>query len=67
VLGAAPSGPAVRRALELADVPAMLDRIARARAKARAHPWSLIADTAAGFPGPAIAGKAPDGLGVTLV
>ena len=35
VLGAAPSGPTVRRALELAGAPAMLDRIARARAKAR--------------------------------
>jgi len=26
----------------------MLDRIARARAKARAHAWTLIAGTAAG-------------------
>jgi hypothetical protein len=33
VLGAAPSGPTVRRALDLAGTPAMLDRIARARAK----------------------------------
>ena len=40
VLGAAPSGPTVRRALELAGAPAMLDRIARARAKARAHAWN---------------------------
>src|SRR5579863_1191598 len=43
VLGAAPSGPTVRRALELAGAPAMLERIARARAKARAHAWALIA------------------------
>jgi membrane associated rhomboid family serine protease len=32
VLGAAPSGPTVRRAMDLAGTPAMLDRIARARA-----------------------------------
>ena len=37
VLGAAPSGPTVRRALDLAGAPAMLDRIARARTRARAH------------------------------
>ncbi|HEY1005430.1 MAG TPA: hypothetical protein VGD83_37950 [Streptosporangiaceae bacterium] len=35
LLGAAPSGPTVRRALDLAGTPAMLDRIARARARAR--------------------------------
>jgi hypothetical protein len=35
----------------------MLDRIARARAKARAHAWALIAGTAAGFPWPVVAGK----------
>ena len=57
VLGAAPSGPTVRRALELAGAPAMLEQIARARAKARAHAWTLIAGTAAGFPWPVIAGK----------
>jgi Transposase DDE domain group 1 len=57
VLGAPPSGPTVRRALELAGAPAMLERIARARAKARAHAWALIAGTEAGFPWPAIAGK----------
>jgi hypothetical protein len=34
VLGAAPSGPTVRRALELAGAPAMLERIAGARARA---------------------------------
>ena len=35
----------------------MLDRIARARARARAHVWTLIGDTPAGFPWLAIAGK----------
>ena len=35
----------------------MLDRIARARARARAHAWELIAETPAGFPWLAIAGK----------
>jgi hypothetical protein len=57
VLGEAPSGPTVRRALDLAGVPAVLDRIARARAGARAHVWTLIQDTPAGFPWLAIAGK----------
>ena len=57
VLGDAPSGPTVRRALDLAGTPAMLDRIARARARARAHVWTLIGDTPAGFPWLAIAGK----------
>jgi hypothetical protein len=61
VLGAAPSGPTVRRALDLAGAPAMLDRIARARAKARAHAWTLIEGTAAGFPWLVIAGKALTG------
>jgi hypothetical protein len=72
VLGAAPSGPTVRRALDLAGTPAMADRIARARAKARAHAWSLIEDTASGFPWLVIAGKALTGwvvidLDATLV
>jgi DDE family transposase len=57
VLGTAPSGPTVRRALDLAGTPAVLDRIARARAKARAHAWTLIQGTPAGFPWLAIAGK----------
>jgi hypothetical protein len=35
----------------------MLDRIARARARARAHVWTLIDGTATGFPWLAIAGK----------
>jgi Transposase DDE domain group 1 len=61
VLGDAPSGPTVRRALDLAGTPAMLERIARARAKARAHAWQLIEETAAGFPWLAIAGKALTG------
>jgi hypothetical protein len=72
VLGAAPSGPTVRRALDLAGTPAMLDRIARARAKARAHAWRLIEDAASGFPWLVIAGKALTGwvvidLDATLV
>jgi len=57
VLGDAPSGPTIRRALDLAGTPAVLDRIARARARARAHVWTLIAGTAAGFPWLVIAGK----------
>jgi hypothetical protein len=57
LLGAAPSGPTVRRALDLAGTPAMLDRIARARAKARAHAWKLIEEIPAGFPWLVIAGK----------
>jgi hypothetical protein len=61
LLGAAPSGPTVRRALDLAGTPRMLDRVARARAKARAHAWELIAATATGFPWLVIAGKALDG------
>jgi Transposase DDE domain group 1 len=61
LLGAAPSGPTVRRALDLAGTPAMLDRIARARAKARAHAWMLVESTPAGFPWLVIAGKALTG------
>ena len=57
VLGAAPSGPTMRRTLDLAGGAAMLERIARARAKARAHVWQLIEDTPAGFPWLVIAGK----------
>src|SRR5229473_5678776 len=56
VLGAEPSDTTVRRTLELAD-PRTLDKIARARAKARAHVWSLIAARPGGFPWLAIAGK----------
>jgi len=61
VLGMAPSGPTLHRALDLAGTPAMRDRIARARAKARAHAWTLIEGTAAGFPWLVIAGKALTG------
>jgi hypothetical protein len=57
VLGDAPSGPTVRRTLDLTGLPAMLDKIARARAKARARAWKLIEATPAGFPWLAIAGK----------
>jgi Transposase DDE domain group 1 len=53
VLGDAPSGPTARRALDLAGTPAMLDKIARARA----HVWELIQATPAGFPWLVIAGK----------
>jgi len=72
VLGDAPSAPTVRRALGLAGTPAMLDRIARARARARVRVWQLIEDTTAGFPWLVIAGKALTGwlvidLDATLV
>ena len=56
VFGAPPSDTTVRRTLELAD-DATLRKIARARAKIRAHVWELIAATAAEFPWLTIAGK----------
>jgi Transposase DDE domain group 1 len=56
VLGAEPSDTTVRRTLELAD-PATLDKIARVRARVRAHVWTLICATPAGFPWLAVAGK----------
>jgi hypothetical protein len=56
VLGAAPSGSTVRRALGLAG-PRTLARVARARARIRAHVWTLIQDTPSGFPWLVIAGK----------
>jgi hypothetical protein len=56
VLGAGPGDTTVRRTLELAD-PATLDKIARVRARVRAHVWPLIAATPAGFPWLQIAGK----------
>jgi len=56
VLGPEPSDTTVRRTLELADARA-LDKIARARAKVRAHVWSLIAARPAGFPWLSVAGK----------
>jgi hypothetical protein len=61
LLGAAPSGPTVRRALDLAGSPRMRDKIARARAKARARAWDLIAATPAGFPWLAVAGRTLQG------
>ena len=72
VLGTAPGGATIRRALELAGTPAMLEKIARARAKARAHAWALIEAAPAGFPWLAIAGKLLEGwvvidLDATLV
>ncbi|HEY3957830.1 MAG TPA: IS1380 family transposase [Streptosporangiaceae bacterium] len=57
VLGAAPSGPTIRRALHLAGSTPMLRRIAKARAKARDHVWKLIESAPEGFPWLAIAGK----------
>lgn len=56
VLGSEPSDTTVRRTLELAD-PATLDKVARARARVRAHVWSLICATPAGFPWLTVAGK----------
>jgi len=55
VLGPEPSDTTVRRTLELAD-PGTLDKIARVRARVRAHMWSLIRAGPAGFPWLAIAG-----------
>jgi hypothetical protein len=56
LFGAAPSDTTVGRTLELADS-RTLDKIARVRAKVRAHMWSLIAARPAGFPWLAVAGK----------
>jgi Transposase DDE domain group 1 len=56
VFGAPPSDTTVRRALELADAKT-LAKIAKVRAKIRAHAWSLIAAAEAGFPWLSIAGK----------
>ncbi len=56
VFGPPPSDTTVRRTLELADA-RTLDKIARARAKVRAHVWSLICARPTGFPWLAIAGK----------
>ena len=56
VLGAEPSDTTVRRTLELAD-PRTLDKVARVRAAVRAHVWSLICATPAGFPWLTVAGK----------
>jgi hypothetical protein len=56
LFGAAPSDTTVRRTLELAG-PRTLDKVARVRARVRAHVWSLICATPAGFPWLAVAGK----------
>jgi hypothetical protein len=56
VLGAAPSDTTARRTLDLAD-PRTLGKIARARARVRAHVWSLIEAAPGGFPWLVIAGK----------
>ena len=64
VLGDGPSGPTVRRALDQAGTLASLDRIARARARARAHVWDLIEGAPGGFPWLAIAGEDADGVAV---
>ena len=56
VLDAEPSDTTVRRTLELADL-RTLDKVARVRAAVRAHVWSLIAATPAGFPWLSVAGK----------
>jgi len=57
VLAAAPSGPTIRRTLDLAGGAVILEQIARARARARAHVWQLIESIPAGFPWLVIAGK----------
>jgi hypothetical protein len=56
VFGPPPSDTTVRRTLELAD-DKTLRKVAKARARIRAHVWKLVAATAAGFPWLAIAGK----------
>ena len=56
VFGPPPSDTTVRRTLELAD-DKTLRKVAKARARIRAHVWKLIAATAAGFPWLTIAGK----------
>ena len=60
VLGAAPSDTTVRPTLELADEKT-LRKIAKTRAKIRAHVWELIAKAPAGFPWMVIAGKLLEG------
>jgi hypothetical protein len=56
VLGAEPSDTTVRRTLELADA-RTLDKIARVRARIRAHVWSLICATPAGSRGCGLPGS----------
>ena len=66
VLGAEPSDTTVRRTLELAD-PATPGKIAKVRARVRAHVWRLIAAAPAGFPWLFIAGKLPAQSGHDLL
>jgi Transposase DDE domain group 1 len=56
VFGPPPSDTTIRRTLELAD-DKMLRKIAKARARIRAHVWELITATPSGFPWLTIAGK----------
>ena len=57
LLGTAPSGPTVRRALDLAGDKRTRDRIARARARARSRAWDLAWQASCGFPWLEVAGK----------
>jgi Transposase DDE domain group 1 len=57
LFGDPPSDSTVRRVLEETSDPAVMARLARARAKVRAHVWTLLEATAAGFPWLAVAGK----------
>jgi hypothetical protein len=58
VFGAPPSDSTVRRTLEpIGADPALLARIAKARAKVRAQVWKLIEATETGFPWLTVTGK----------
>jgi hypothetical protein len=57
LLGAALSGPTVRRALDLAGGTRVRDHVTHARAKAREHAWNLIEAAPAGSTRLAVAGK----------
>jgi hypothetical protein len=56
VLGPAPSGSTVRRALGLACDPVLV-KVSQARARIRRHVWDLIGATPAGFPWLEVAGR----------
>jgi hypothetical protein len=56
VFGPPPFESTVRRTLDTFD-PALLERIAKARARVRAHVWDLIGATACGFPWLVVAGR----------